>query len=66
MRCWNRGVNSCSRCDFEYRPVPNLRHAHRRDNESVKSSESSARLSVTSSRKPYDDKQMDIKKEEKV
>lgn len=65
VKCWNRGENSCSRCDFEYLPVPNSRHTYKRENESVKS-ESNAKLSMSGSCKPYDAKQMDIKKEEKV
>jgi len=59
VKCWNRGENSCSRCDFEYMPVPNSSHSYPRDSESVKSC-------VTGSCKPPNDKQMDIKKEEKV
>jgi len=58
--------NSCSRCDFEYLPIPNSGRTYRRENESVKSCESKAKLSITGSRRPYDDKQMDVKKEEKV
>jgi len=65
VKCWNRGENSCSRCDFEYVPIPNSRHAYRRENKSVKSSESNAKLAAGLS-KLYDDRQMDIKKEEKV
>jgi len=67
VRCWNRGENSCSRCDFEYVPVPNSRCACKREIESVKSCESNAKPSLTGSRKlPYDDKHMDVKKEERV
>jgi len=65
VKCWNRGENSCSRCDFEYLPNPNSRHGYLRENESMKSSDNNAKL-VTGSCKPYDDKMMDIKKEEKV
>jgi len=65
VKCWNRGENSCSRCDLEYMPVPNSRHACRRENKSVKASESNAKLAAGLC-KPCDDRQMDIKKEEKV
>jgi len=66
MKCWNRGENSCSRCDFEYVPVPNSRRAYHRENQSVKPCERNAKLPVTGLRKPCDEKQMDVKKEEKV
>lgn len=66
MKRWNRGENSCSRCDFEYLPVPNLKRAYHKENDSVKSCESNVKLSVPVSRKPCDDKLMDVKKEEKV
>jgi len=65
VKCWNRAENSCSRCDFEYLPVPSSRHAYHRDNKSAKSSESNAKLAAGLC-KPCDDRQMDIKKEEKV
>lgn len=66
MRCWNRGGNSCSRCDFEYLPVPNIKRAYPRENECVKSSESNARLPATDSCKACVEKQLNVKKEEKV
>ena len=66
VKRWNRGENSCSRCDFEYLPIPNSRRACKRENESVKSSDGNTKLSVTGACKPCDDKQMTIKKEEKV
>jgi len=67
MKCWNRGENSCSRCDFEYVPVPSSRCMCKRENEPVKSCDSNTKLSLTGARKPYDiDKHVDVKKEEKV
>lgn len=66
VKCWNRQENSCSRCDFEYLPVSNLKRPHQRENEMGKSPESKSKFSVSGSCKPYGEKQMDIKKEEKV
>lgn len=65
VKRWNRGENSCARCDFEYLPVPNSRHAYHRENKPVKSSVSDAKLAAGLC-KPYDDRLMDVKKEEKV